>query len=281
MRYLQKNILVIIAILLTGCTTLELVMKVDTSLKANATAYEITSPDSWSTDKKLNVSFGPYRVTNLKSGWTRTQTKKPSETGGFLTDILFETTGIRTGDSTDDDDYNEISSDPNTTRTEVSESLTYHFTINDKVTWHGECHHTSERDLFEKKNLRNINILSSKYFCHYTHTGGTPWVLSIDRHSHSGELNIKMTGKEGVFTAHSSRGYYVTSDGQPYKTLRPSDPGYTWTDANGKSIAAISVKGETPKVWLGNNNPDSTNDALSMANTGLLIYEKKIKPTLR
>lgn len=291
MKYLQKNILAVLltaAVLLTGCTTLELRMRVDPSLRDNANVYKVTSPDSWSPDKRLNVSFGPYRVTDLDVGWTTTRT--PSKTKGLLA-ILLQRAGISIGLSTDndDDDYgydDDTVSDPNTTSTEITESLTYAFTVNDKITWRAECHHLTEKDTFEKGNLRSVKILSSKYYCQYTRPGATPWVLSIDRDRYSDELDIKMIGQREVFKANPSRGYYVTSsDGMTYKTFRPRDPGYTWTDAGDNNLAAVAIDIEVPKVWLGKDNPDSTpyaiNDILSMATTGLLIYKWKIEPGLK
>jgi hypothetical protein len=248
-------------------------MQVDPSLETNARVYEVESPDSWS-DKKLNVSFGPYRVADINAGWRRTG--KSSSTGSFWTDMLFEATGISTSDRTESDD---TTSDDTTS--EVSQqSLTYKFKIGNEITWDSQCDHIAEKQETKYKKVSSIRILESQYTCRYTRAGNEQWVLSVEQQDSSG-LDIRMTSKEKLFMAHSTAGTYRMSDGSSSsKLLRPPDVGYTWTHDD-NNVAAISLREEVPRIWLDKRNPDSMNHVLSMASAGLLIYHRKIAPTLR
>ncbi len=60
----------VIILLLAGCASGQLLMKIDPSLETNARLYEVKTPDTWS-ERRLNVSFGPYRVADADTGWTR------------------------------------------------------------------------------------------------------------------------------------------------------------------------------------------------------------------
>jgi hypothetical protein len=265
MKNLWKCIPVIL-IFLTGCTTAKLLMKVDPTLETNASVYEVESPSSWS-DKKLNVSFGAYRVADVDTSWIRT--RKPSATGSLWADMLFEVAGISTSS------YDEATDEETS---EVSQSLSYKFKIGDEITWDSQCDHLAEKQETKHGKVTTLKILSSRYTCLYTRTGSDPWVLSIERFGLS-QLDIRMISKEKLFRAYSTEGMYFLSDGRPYETFRPPDMGYTWIH-DGNNIAAISAMEKTPRVLLDKRNSDSTNNVLAMASTGLLIYQWKIAPTL-
>jgi hypothetical protein len=281
MKHLRKSIPVIL-ILLTGCTTATLLMKVDPSLETNASVYEVESPDSWS-DKKLNVSFGPYRVADMDAGWRRTG-DSPS-TGSFwadmLADILSETTGLSTSINTPDGTTSDDTTSDDTTSEFSEQSLTYKFKVGNEITWDSRCDHIAEKQETRYRQASSIRILESRYTCRHTRAGDEQWVLSVQQQDSSG-LDIRMASKEKVFTAHSTAGTYRMSDGSPPKLLRPADVGYTWTHDNDTvAVAAISLNEKIPRVWLDKRNPDSVNHALSMASAGLLIYHRKIAPTLK
>lgn len=277
----MKNLWVslpVILILLAGCKTATLLMRVDPALESNASVYEVKSPDVWSAEKKLNVSFGAYRVSDMDISWTTTgDTSSP---GSFLTDVLYEVAGVKTGG--DDDSIRE-----------VTRSLSYAFSGGDKVIWNADCVHLVEEREYEErvlsmgnKNKGNetvtrVDILSSRYTCRYTRASYEEWVLSIERRgAHTSSLEIGMTDGEEYFTAHATAGKYIMSDGSKSRMLRPPDMGYTWKHGD-NSVAAISVKESNPKVWLDKRNSKSTNHVLAMASAGLLIYERKIAPTVK
>ncbi len=258
MKNLSKTIPVII-ILLTGCTTLSLRMKVDPSLETNARVYEVKSPSSWSVNKKLNVSFGTYRVADANTGWRTTKTSSATEIS--MVDQLL---GMSSSDATN---------------IKGSQTLAYKFKIGDEITWDCQCVHLAEKRVTKHKNVSSLEILSSRYTCHYTRADNEPWVLSVEQHDLA-QIDIRMTNGEKLFRAHSTAGMYVTSDERPYKTFRPPDAGYTWTHDD-NNVAAISVGEKIPRVWLDKRNPDSMNRVLAMASAGVLIYHWKILPKLK
>ena len=311
MKNLWKSIPLIIIMLLAGCKTAQLVMKVDPTLESNASVYEVKTPDVWSDEKKLNVSFGAYRVTDMDIGWTKK--RNASTSGNFWIDMLTYIPGVSAGsvDRSRDADNGE-------TITEVSRSLSYAFRVGDDVVWNAECAHFAEEQEFKEKGYEThvigkgheigkgkghdkgkgkghetgghgghdtgasrVDILSSSYTCRYTGADNEQWVLSIERlGKHSSSLDIRMTDSEKHFFAYSTAGKYVLSDGSKATPLRPPDVGYTWKDGD-NNVAAISMKGSNPKVWLDKRNPDAMNDALAMASAGLLIYHRKIAPTVK
>ena len=77
---MTRNVLLFVIILLSGCTSGKTVLKVDPSLADNATVYEVKAPDTHS-DNRLNVSFGPYSVTeaDISSTTTTLPTCEPAD----------------------------------------------------------------------------------------------------------------------------------------------------------------------------------------------------------
>ena len=89
-----------------------------------------------------------------------------------------------------------------------------------------------------------------------------------------------MTNDDQHFKAYLTAGEYVAADGRNVWG-HPSDAvGYTWMQDD-KNIGAVAVREKIPRVWLHKNNSGPTNDILSMASAGLLIYHKEIVPTLK
>lgn len=277
MKISLKSIPVII-ILLVGCASGKLLMKIDPSLETNARVYEVKSPDPFS-DNKLNVFFGPYRVVDADTGPVTT-------TKSSVTEIDWGNILLRM-------------SSPDAKRIKTSQTHTYKFKIGDEITWGSECvlftderkenwKNVSTEEIFssrsmedredKEKNPSKVEILSSQYTCRFTRADHEPWFLTIERRG-TNRLEIKMTNKEKLFKAHATKGMYVMSDGRSYESLTPIDTGYTWTHYN-NNVAAISIREEIPRVWLDNRNSDSMNHVLSMASAGLLIYYWKIAPTL-
>ena len=88
-----------------------------------------------------------------------------------------------------------------------------------------------------------------------------------------------MTNSDEHFNAYGTAGEYVAADGRDVWG-QPSDTGYTWRLDN-KSIGAVAVREEIPRVWLHKDNAEPTNDAVSMASAGLQIYYWSIYPTFK
>ncbi len=273
----------LVLLLLAGCTTANLVMKVDPTLESNATVYEVETPKAISNDS-LNVSFGPYRVADAHASWTRTGDSRAQ--GSLWLDILYEFTGLTTHDSTKREETPPFTitgpTSVHDTKSYVSQSLTYNFKVRDDITWHSKCDFNAEKNISKTGDqITNVQTLSSNFTCSYTKADDEPyneqWTLVIEKYGIS-QLHINLTGHgEGKnFIAHSTAGTYDLSDGSsPNKIFRPGDPGYTWKE-NNNIVGAVSVNVKVPRVWLDNRNPDSINDVLAMGSTGLLIYKRRI-----
>lgn len=278
----------LIIILLTGCTPVKLLMKVDTSLEANAIVYKINYPDSLAdklSGNRLNISFGPYRVTDADVSWARTgsQAEDPDP---FITFKNTRKSGNTTTTTklgvgpTSIFGFSRPAAEGEPSINKSSQTITYKFKVGKDITWNALCSHRAEKRVTQYENTNSVEILSSNFICQYTaenkNTDNQVWTLSID---YGGPITMTQKGKPNTLIAHSTGGIYVTSGKQPSK-FSSATAGYTWNQikgGNNKNIAAISVREETPRVWLDKGNSDSINHILSMANTGLLIYSWEIQ----
>jgi hypothetical protein len=267
-------------------------MKVDTALEANAIVYELNYPDSLAdklSGNRLNISFGPYQVTDANASWARTswQAEAPDPFFRFKStrksDNTTTTTKIGVG-PTSIFGFSRPADEGEPSINKVSRSITYKFKVGQDTTWNALCSHRAEKRVTQNENTSSVEILSSNYTCHYTaedkstdnELNSEVWTLAID---YDGTITMTQKGKPISLIAHSTGGIYVMPDEQPTK-ISTVFSGYTWSqikDGNDKNIAAISVREETPRVWLDKGNSDSINHILSMANTGLLIYNWEIQ----
>ena len=272
MRWIRFGFLVLI-LLMVGCTTVAVTMKLDPSLANHAQVYELSSPGKFS-DARLNVAFGDYRVAQADTGWMRT--RDPSAPDPFWLSLIIGVAHLST------------SSDPDANKREEFASHTYQFKIGNDTSWDAECHFRGEKaDLKNdaiiqrvgEEDKRITKTLSSYYRCQYTALDHEPWVLTVEWRRGHPETDIKMTNNDQHFEAHVTAGEYVAADGRNMWG-EPAETGYTWTRDN-ESICAISVGEKPPRVWLHKDNSKPTNDVLSMGSAGLFIYHNEIVPTLK
>lgn len=222
------------------------------------------------------MSFGDYRVAEAD---TRSMaTRKSSEPDSFWVGVMFEIFGLSASSSLDDDDGERMT---------VSTSHTYQFRIGDGVSWDAECHFLAERRQVKEFNNAlitnqrervSVKTVSSHYKCRYTAPDREPWVLTVERGRGQSRTMIRMTNDDEQFEAYSTAGEYVAADGREVWG-QPADPGYTWTREK-QNVAAVSVRGKPPQVWLHKENHKATNDVLAMGSAGLYIYHLEIVPTL-
>lgn len=281
-----------IIILLTGCTPTKLVMNVDSALEANAIVYKLNYPDSLAdklSGNRLNISFGPYQVTDADVSWARTGSQAEDP------DPLFSHKSTRKSDSTTTTTetavgptsifgYSRPADEGEPSIKKVFQTIAYKFNVAQDITWNALCSHRAEKRVTQYENTTSIEILSSNFTCQYTAESNSPdnesnnevWTLSVD---YNGPITMTQKGKPNTLIAHSTGGIYFTPDGQPAQ-FSTGTAGYTWSqinDGDDKKLAAISVREEKPRVWLDKGNSDSLNHVLSMANTGLLIYSWEIQ----
>ena len=267
-------------------------MKVDTTLEANAVVYKLNYSDSLAdkiSGKRLNVSFGPYRVTDADLSWTRIGThaedpdpfftfKDTRKSGNTTT-----TTKLGVG-PTSIFGFSRPAAEGEPSINKVSQTITYKFKVGHDMTWNALCAHRAEKRVTQYENTNDVELLWSNFTCQYTAENKTTnnksnseiWILSVD---YGGPITMTKNGKPNTLFALSTGGKYVMPKGQATK-FTTGTAGYTWhqiKNSTDKSVAAISVREETPRVWLHKGNADTLNHILSMANTGLLIYSWEIK----
>ena len=292
---LNINILfnyIIFIVLLTGCTSVKVHMNVDTSLESKAAVYSLTYPNSLYdkvSGKRLNISFGPYQVTAVNLSLTRISSQaenpdpiftfKDTQKNGNTT----TTTKIGIGPSS----FLGFSRPPVEGEPVINTSartIEYKFIVNKEITWNAHCVYKSKERFTQYENSNSIEILSANFTCEYeednkligNEANHETWIFSID---YGGAISMTQEGKTNTLTAYSTGGNYIKSNGQE-SNLSISTAGYTWRQnvgGNKKDIAAISVREETPRVWLHKENTDYLNHVLSMASTGLLIYSWEIR----
>jgi len=282
----------LITLSLAGCTPVKLLMNVDTSLESYADVYRLSYPNSLAdkiSGKRLNVSFGPYRVTDIDLSWTRisSQAEDPDPFFTFKSEHESGNTTTTTKLGVGPSSLYGFSRPPAEGEPTIDKSfrtVNYKFSIGQEITWNVLCAHWSEERAIQYENTNTVEILSADFSCQYEENNNLTekesnreiWVLSVD---YGGAITMTQKGQPNTLTAHSTGGSYVKPNGRETK-VATRNVGYTWRQKigeNDKNIAAISVKEEIPRVWLHKGNTDNLNHVLSMANTGLLIYYWEIQ----
>ncbi len=280
-------------IFLTGCTPVKLQMNVETSLESNAVVHSLNYPNTLSdiiSGNRLNVSFGPYRVTDVDLSWTRisSQAEDPDPIFTFRDTKRSGNTTTTTKLGIGPSSLFGFTRPPAKGEPTIDRSyrtVNYKFTVAQETTWDVLCVNKSEKRVTEHENTNDIEILSENFICRYEKDNNLldneldteTWILSID---FDGTTTMTQIGKTNTLTAHPTRGNYVKPNGQETK-LTVHTAGYTWRQSiggNDKNIAAISVREEIPRVWLHKENTAYLSQIVSMANTGLLIYHWEISP---
>jgi len=267
-------------------------MNIDSSLDSNAIVYSLNYPDSLSdklSGNRVNVNFGPYRVTDADISLTQINTRAENP------DPIFSAKKVRKSGNT-----------TTTTKVGVGPSSilgfsrppvegepvinTSHRTINYKfsgdkgITWNALCDYKSKERFTQHENSNTTEMLSANFTCEYKEDGKPKnngvkqeiWVLSVD---YNDAITMTQKGKTNTLSAHPAGGIYVKPNGQR-TNLTTSAAGYTWAqirNGNDENVAAISVREEPPRVWLKKGNSDYLNNILAIANTGLLIYRWEIQ----
>ena len=270
-------------LLLTGCTTLSLVMKVDSELEANAIVYTVSYPDSLAdklSGNNLNVSFGPYRVSDADVSWAKSNSAAEDPQPMFqITDT--EKSGNTTTTTTISGGPSELmgfsrqvaQGEPSIV--DVIQTVSYTFKANKAMSWKAACTYKAQKRVIQYENRTDSELLASSYTCQYTpadnHKNNAAWLLAIDD---AGTITMTQKGKANTYIAESTGGTYVNKDRQPVNHSA-AYAGYTWKQnhkGKTKRLAAISTREDTPRVWLDKDNTAASNHALAMANAGLLIY---------
>lgn len=246
-------------LLLAGCTVLYVKLDIDPNLEANAEVFDIAYPNSMGdvlSDKRYNLSFGPYEVTDFKADW------RTSSTNTFEEDVV-------------------MMEDAEVTRTSFSQSLAYNFNA-DGVLWDATCYHDGEKRESVKNNVSRLEILFSRFTCSYKSPDNETWVLTILENDQLVVPEVRLTNDDGSITALAEEtvGLYIT-DNEKLSKQKVRGAGYTWVNTEGQALSAMSLKFAKPqRVWLHKRNPKELNRALALANTGLYVYYWKMRLNL-
>lgn len=267
-------------------------MEVDAALEANAVVYKLKYPNSLSdkiSGKRLNVSFGPYQVTNADQSWTRTGTRAEDPDPFFTSTKIKKSGNVTTTTKvgigpTEILGFSRPAAEGEPSIEKALQTITYKFKEGRDITWNADCVHRSEKRVIQYKNTNSVELLWSNFTCEYmaedkrveNKSNSDMWTLSID---YDGPITMTQKGKFNMLTAYPTGGNYFKPNGQA-TNFSTHSAGYTWLqnkDGNDKNIAAVSVREEKPRVWLDKGNSDDINHALSMASTGLMIYSWEIE----
>lgn len=267
-------------------------MEVDPALEANAVVYKLKYPNSLAdkiSGKRLNISFGPYQVTNADLSWTRTGSRAEDPDPFFTSTKIRKSGNVTTTTKlgigpTEILGFSRPAAEGEPSIEKAFQTIAYKFKVGKDITWNADCVHRSEKRAIQYKDTNSIELLSSTFTCQYTaedksadnKSNGDSWMLSM---YYDGPITMTKKGKPNTLSAHSTGGNYIKPNGQA-ANISTSAAGYTWRENKGgddKNIAAISVREEKPRVWLDKGNSSAMNQILSMANTGLLIYSWEIQ----
>ncbi len=270
-------------LMLTACTPVKLSMKVDEPLKSGAQVYSLSYPDSLSdkvSGNSLNVLFGPYRVTDATLGWRGVNTRAEEPAPMFRirdvkTDGNITTTTEVSGGPTELLGFSRPAEAGEPEIREEKQSASFQFHTGRDTTWNAQCTHRVTKRVIQLEQSNNTHTLSSDYRCEYrkavASTSSEAWILTVEN---DGTITMVQTGKAGELFAHEKSGVYVTPDGKVAKSTRKT-AGYIWSQGDaGKSppVGAVSIEGESPRVWLHKANSQELNEIIAMANSGLIVY---------
>lgn len=245
----------LVLLVLNGCSTGVLTINIDPELLSNSDVFEINQSSILSKNGEA-ISFGPYKAANF--GWIKT-------TKASRTEMLWMNRILNI----------DI---PDTTKIKLSVSHNYKFSTDNGDKWKAECVLLSNQREHSDNNLSILQTLSFYYSCEYTHPDHDSWVFSIQQNG-SSKSTLEMGNSENLFTANADKGVYMKPDGSSSNMMAPADTGFTWVE-NNNVVAAFTVLGKTPKVWLDKNNSQELNNMLSMASASYLVYKWKILPGL-
>ena len=273
-------ILTIVSTICSSCSVIHLDMNPNKELENNAQMYKITYPNSLSdkaSGRKLNISFGPYKVSKMDLSWTASNTKaedpdpffviknenvsgsgKTRETTTFKfgpKEILGFSRGAGLGEP----------SLKNTHRT-----MTYKFDANGSNQWSAKCVHRSLSREIEYSDKNSSELISSLYVCKLQ-VDNKLWRLTAD---HKGNIILKEEKGKNAYRGTAVTGIFVNKDGKKMKDTKRI-AGYSWHH-KGKQIATIATTESNPRVWLHKRNGKSLNNLIAFASTGMLVYNWEV-----
>jgi hypothetical protein len=261
-------------VLLAGCTGAHLVLNVDPEVERRSTVYQIEQPGGFWTEKRFNVSFGPYGVVGADLGRTRTEHGKDTEKRYFnWLSLLFKDEGLIVTESSRED--------------RKEQRLGYRFEIAGKAPWTATCtlrrlvRHREESHMFtgddggpwdDDDHRDSTDVLTSASLsCVYSRPGEGDWVLSVETDAAGQARQARFTNRQDAYAARGVTSTLVVGDdGRKAHSWLAVPTGYEWVRGE-EMLGTLVTYREGRRLLLDRDCPASTADVLAMGSSGLVL----------
>jgi hypothetical protein len=268
--------LIAACVLAAGCVGAHLVANVDPEAERRSTVYEIEQPGGFWLEKRLNVSFGPYRVADADLGRTRTERGRDTEKRRYFNwlSLLFKNEGLIVTESSREDTK--------------KQRLAYRFEIAGKAPWTATCtlrrlvRHREESHMFtgddggpwdDDDHRDSTDVLTSTSMtCVYSRPGEGDWVLSMETDAVEQTGRALLTNQEEAYAARRVTSTLVVGDdGRKANSWLAVPTGYEWVRGEGILGTLVTYR-EGRRLLLDRDCPAATADVLAMGSSGLVLH---------
>ena len=267
--------LIAACVLAAGCVGAHLVANVDPEAERRSTVYVIEQPGGFWLEKRLNVSFGPYRVVDADLGRTRTERGKDTEKRRYFNwlSLLFKNEGLIVTESSREDTK--------------KQRLAYRFEIAGKAPWAATCtlrrlvRHREESHMLtgddgepwdDDDHRDSTDVLrSASLTCVYSRPGEGDWVLSMETDAAGQARQARFTNRQDAYAARGVTSTLVVGDdGRKAHSWLAVPTGYEWVRGE-EVLGTLVTYREGRRLLLDRDCPASTADVLAMGSSGLVL----------
>lgn len=230
---------------ISGCTTVDnrsQLLSIDPALAQRADNYHIDKKDAFWPEDQLNVSMGPYRITNADQGSKRTTSTGSGMDFGSIFDF-------------DSNDYTS------------KQRLNFDFVSEQGLDWSGRC---EKRFKGSESSIRVSH--TSTVTSHTLHNVAYQCVFKANEYSLV--LQVEQNnryGSKAFIQSPDNKKWFIESFRQsvshPFGEYNRYAPGFYIMD-EGVNLAAVSID-EQGQFWLDQNLPSEQKDMLAVSAIGL------------
>lgn len=265
----QAAPLIAACVLVAGCVGAHLVVSVDPEAERRSTVYEIKQPGGFLPAKRLNVSFGPYRVVGADLGRSRTEHGKERGKRRYVNWLGFLLC--------DEDLFVTESSREDT----KEQSLAYRFEIAGSGSWTAKCtlhrlvRHWDEHSTFGSDGPYHYDsgdaLMSAESTCVYSRPGEGDWVLSVETDAAGQTGRAHLTNQQDAYAARRVTSTLVVGDdGRQAQSPFAVPTGYEWVRGE-ETLGTLVTYREGRRLLLDRDCPAATADVLAMGSSGLVL----------
>ncbi len=274
-RYtITLSLLVAVGAGLLSCATAARI-RVDPTIETESSSFEINVPDQWMIDGRLNISFGPYRVTNADRGWTHSSHKEPRV---LATEWLSVTFG--------DDPFLTMLPSIESTKTKLS----YLFADGTSDPSQVRCAFATRRlkahidpktvpkppfglSVPTPPAMTAEETVDAKFKCLSSQISRTDLSLALDIYTHGLYRGI-LTAEHGTYRiTRSFSTQMVRSDGYVATIPVPIPVGYEIFLDDRRVGAVINHKHAEPRVFVGTALDETSRHAIAEAASALILFD--------